>query len=461
MDNNNIVARECRFVTYVANPTPDEPDLHCVKEVLHLKDGTKVPHLNFLYDKPRDFFTTRKGFRNHEQHKEWESVDKLTKNQSPERFLIGRIASALGTPWFRGNKRKLFESPYVYGVDISSCAVIKHEYMSKYPGVITPYSVAELDIETDMVNPDRVDWPIMATLSMKDKLITAIVKDYLDGYANPVQRIEELTMQFLGEHVIARGIKPEIVIVDNDMEMWRVMFNAAHAWKPDFMSIWNMEFEMDRFVESCDRHNVNPATLTSDPSVPEQYRYFDYKKGKPQKVTSSGKITPIKPAARWHTVITPASFYIIDQMCAYKQTRMGVQEEPSYALNAILTKELKLTKLYLKAAEHISDGTADWHFFMQKNHPLEYVVYNRFDCIGPELIDEKVKDLAMVMPTMAKCSDFERFPSQPRRTCDDLHWEVQNLGLVMGVTSSALSDDYDESTLSRENWIENTGPTTE
>lgn len=449
----DVVHKECRFVTYVHNPSQDEPDLHVTKEILHMKDGTKVPNLKFLYDHQRSFFITKKGFRNHKQHKEWEKIERLSTGRSPERFLVGRIASALGEPWFRGNKRKLFESPYIYGVDISSCAVIKHEYMVKYPGNVTPYSVAELDIETDMVNEETLGHPIMSTLSMKDKMITAVVRSYLKGYANVEERIQELSRQYLGEHITARGIKPELVIVENDMEMWRVMFKAAHEWQPDFLSIWNMEFEMDRLMESCDRHSVDPASIVCDPSVPERYRAFEYKKGKPQKVTASGKVMPIPPAGRWHTVTCPASFYIIDQMCVYKQTRMGKQEQASYSLNAILSLELKTTKLYIKTEGNIQEGTADWHYYMQKHNPLEYVVYNQFDCIGPELLDEKVKDLAMVMPSMAKTSDFARFPSQPRRTCDDLHWEIQEMGLMMGVSSSALADEHDEITLSRLEWI--------
>lgn len=449
----DVVAKECRFATYVPNPTPDHPDVHVVKEILHMKDGSTRPNLRYFYDKPRPYYTTKKGFRNHKQHKEWEKVERLSMNHAPERFMVGRVANALGTPWFRGNKRKLFESPYIYGIDITSTAALKHEYMVKYPTTVTPYSVAELDIETDMVNDDTDGYSIMATLSMKEKLVTVVVASYLEGYANAPARIEELSLKYLGEHIKERNIEPVLLVVDNEMEMWRVIFKYAHEWKPDWLSIWNMAFEMGKFLETCGRYHVDPAEIMCDPSVPEEYRYFEYKEGKSQKVTASGKVTPVSPAARWHTVTCPASFYVIDQMCVYKQTRMGKQEEPSYSLQAILDKELKSSKLYFETDGKITEGTADWHYYMQKHHPLEYVVYNRFDCIGPELIDEKVKDLAFVLPSMAKTSDFARFPSQPRRTCDDLHWEIQQMGLIMGVSSSALSDEYDSDTLSRDSWI--------
>jgi hypothetical protein len=244
-------------------------------------------------------------------------------------------------------------------------------------------------------------------------------------------------------------------IVANDMEMWVKVFALAHAWQPDFMSIWNMEYEMDKLLESCERYQVDPVDFMCDPRIPKEYRNFEYIKGKAQKVTASDKKMPIKPAARWHWADFPASFIIIDQMCGYKQTRMGQQEEQSYSLDAILTKELKLTKLHVPEADHIPHATLDWHEFMQKYHPIEYAVYNRFDVIGPALIDEKVRDLSMVMPAMADTSDFRKFPSQPRRTCDAMHWYLLQLEepRVMGCTSKAMVDDYDDETISREDWI--------
>lgn len=244
-------------------------------------------------------------------------------------------------------------------------------------------------------------------------------------------------------------------VVQDDMAMWIRMFAVAHEWMPDFMSIWNMEYEMTKLMESCDRHLIDPKDFMCDPRVPHEYRYLKYVQGKAQKVTASGKKMPIKPAARWHYVDIPATFYIIDQMCSYKQTRMGQQEEQSYSLDAIIGKELKLSKLHYEEADHIPFGTLDWHEYMQKNHPVEYAVYNRFDCIGPALIDEKVKDLSHVLPSMAGTSDFRKFPSQPRRTCDAMHWYLLDLeeARVMGVTSKSLVDEYDDQTISREGLI--------
>lgn len=448
---SEIVSKECRFATYCEPGDYNTPDLHVIKEVIHTKDGKSHNNLRFEYNRTRPFWITKKGFRNHKQTKENELVERLQRFNSTQAKLNLAISRVLNASHLANNKRKLYECPYIFGVDITSTAVIKKAYKDKYKKN-TAYSVCELDIETNMFTEEGE--PLMCTISMKEKLLTVICKDYLKGYINPLEEIDNLTMKYLGEHVTKRNIKLESQIVDDPMQMWEVIFAKAHEWKPDFLSIWNITFEMNKFLETCDRHGKDPKFIVCDPSVPDEYKHFSYVEGKKIKIMASGKSMPIRPAARWHKVIAPASFVMIDQMCVYKQTRSGTAEEPSYSLEFLLQKELGLGKLKFEEADHLVPASAEWHMFMQKNYPLHYVVYNRFDTIGPELLDEKVKDLSFVMPSMADTSDFDRFNSQPRRSVEKIHWFLmEQKGRIMGVTSNAIVDEYDEETLSRQDLI--------
>lgn len=448
---SEIDSKECRFATYCKPQDYNQPDLHVIKEIIHTKDGRSIPNLRFEYNRTRPFWITRKGFRNHNQTKENEKIERLQKFHATQSKLDLAISRVLNLPHLANNSRKLYECPYIFGVDISSTAVIKKSYKDKYKKS-TAYSVCELDIETNMFTEEGE--PLMCTISMKEKLLTVICKDYLKGFYNPLEEIDRLTMLYLGDHVTKRNIKLESAIAEDPMQMWEMIFAKVHEWKPDFLSIWNITFEMNKFLETCDRHGKNPKDIICDPSVPEEYKHFSYVEGKKIKVMASGKTMPIRPAARWHKVIAPASFIMIDQMCVYKQTRSGTQEESSYSLEYLLQKELGLGKLKFEEADHITPASAEWHMFMQKNYPLHYVVYNRFDCIGPELLDEKVKDLSYVMPSMADTSDFDRFNSQPRRTVERMHWFLlEQKGRVMGVTSGAIVDEYDDETISRQDLI--------
>ena len=80
-------------------------------------------------------------------------------------------------------------------------------------------------------------------------------------------------------------------------------------------------------------------------------------------------------------------------------------------------------------------------------------MYNIYDCIGVEILDEKVKDLAVVLSQFSDTSDFEDFKSQPRRKCDELHWFFLEHGFVIGTTNSNLAGDMEKRILGRDEWI--------
>ncbi len=449
--NKDETGIECRFATYVKSPQPGMPDLHLVKEQVHKVDGSIVPTLKPVYDYERPYWIVKKGYRNFKQPKEWIEKDHVNEFYSTQSELLYKAAASLGKPYFRKSIKDLAaESPYLFGIDIKSTAVIKQDYMVQYPELKTEYSVGVFDTEVDVIN--GTDEITMATFSFGEICFTAVQRSVFKGIANPEQEVKDQTNKYLETYITKRGIKPTLLLVDSEIDVLIETFKIIHAAKPDFLSIWNIKFDITKILEACERANYPIEHLMCDPSVPNEYRSFNFIIGPNQKKTANGTMSPIKPAAQWHTVKCPASFYVIDAMCAYRHTRAGEQEKKSYSLDAILGEELNLGKLKFDAANHLS-GLA-WHKFMQEFYPVEYVVYNRFDCIGMELLEDKVKDLRVVLPQFSGSSDFEDFKSQPRRKVDVLHWFVQEHNRVMGCTSSALiNEELDPMILSRDDWI--------
>lgn len=457
------VKYECRFAVYVDPPEENAPDMHLLKLIKHDEQGNRIPEVKLVYNYQRPFWLAKKGQRNYSQHKEWENKENLVEGKSSQSKLIQNIARANGMPWFKGNMKKLCESPYIYGAEILSTALIKKAYAERFPDLQTPFTVSVADVETDVIHGTKEI--IMMTITYKEKVFTAVAKCFVEGITNVNAKFTEKMHHYLSDVLTARNIKFEMVVVDNAMEVIRAVFAEAHKWRPDFMTFWNMDFDIIKIVEVCDKYGVDPKEIFSDPIVPKEYRYFKYKQGPSKKVTASGLVTPIKPAARWHTVYTPASFYVIDAMCVYKQTRVGKQEKQSYALDAILKEEKLAQKLKFKEADHLT-GLA-WHEFMQANYKIEYIVYNVFDCIAVEQLDEKTKDLAFTMPLFSGYSDFENFKSQPRRAVDNLHFYCLTKDKVIGVTPQIAKhknqkdeveeeeevEDMDSETLGLEGWI--------
>jgi hypothetical protein len=448
-EGKKIVNRECRFAVYVPPPNFSDPDLHVVKEVLHLEDGTRVPNLQHVWDYQRPYWMVKQGQRTFVQYLDYIEEDRCQKFMTNQTKLIASIGRQIGRPKFQGSLRDVCTSPYVFGADIKSTACIKKDYKRKYPDINTEFSVAVFDIETDVVH--GTEEAIMATLSFKDRVLTVVKKSFVKGILDVERKLYILLEKYIGDVVKQRGVKVEFVFVDQEIDIYVNAFGRAHELKPDFMAIWNQMFDVREFIKACDRAGVDPASIICDPSVPDEYKYFRFKIGPSQKKTAKGLIMPIKRAAQWHTAFFPASFYIMDSMCAYRHTRQGKQEESSYALDAILKRNNIGGKL--KFAE--ADGYTDlaWHEFMQANYPLEYIIYNIYDCIGVEILDEKVKDLAVVISQFSDTSDFEDFKSQPRRKCDELHWFFLEHGFVIGTTNSSLHGDMEKRILGREDWI--------
>lgn len=472
-----IAGVECRHVVFIPPIEYGGDDYHLVKEVIHTTLGERVSNVRILKNEERRFWVAKEGFRRYEQKKEWEDVKHLKEFKCTQSQLIQKAAMALNKFGFKGSLKKLCQDPYLYGCDILSTSVIKQEkYRDRWPELNTPSTVAASDTETDM--KDGHKRVIMQTLSMGSKVYTAVVRSFLHSLGgddeHKIKLCKEALVKYLGqdEPVLKKNGQPEldeqgkpkftnllkdrkieweVELVENDGIVVYNTLRKAHEWQPDFMAFWNMDFDIKKMEESLKFHNIPLADAWSDPSVAPPFRNYYYKEGQSQKVTASGKVTPIPPQARWHTLFVPASFYVIDAMCVYKQVRTGKPEERSYGLDAILNKHLKRGKLKFAAADGLAK--ADWHVFMQTHYPVEYIIYNVFDCVGMELLDEKTKDLSVSLPSGAAMSDYSRFNSQPRRVVDKLHYFVMERGKIIGTTSDTMEQEFDKQTVDLKNWI--------
>lgn len=446
-DINKVKAVECRFATYSKSNLGDESDIHFIKEQIHTlnEDGTTTvtPKTRIVKNYQRPFWVTKKGLQNHTSKKEWESKDNVLEFKSTQSHLQRSVANALGKTWFKGSLRDLQDSPYLYGTDITSTALIKQSYKDKWD-VITPYTNAVFDTETDMIGGTTEI--MMATVSFKEVVTTAIQERFVKGQSDAVNRIKKLADKYLGDILKKRNITLDIKIVPNEIEVVKYTINKAHELKPDFLSVWSLSFDITKVMEACTRANVSVASILSDPSVPDEYKNFKYKEGPAKKITASGVVMSYKPAQRWHSVICPASFHWIDAMSSYKYIRIDSPDLPSYSLDSILTKELNITKLKFDVADKYKG--ANWHKFMQTNYPLEYVVYNIFDCISMEMLDENIKDLQLSLPMFSGSSDFTSFNKQPRRAVDALHHYCLKNNKVIGTTASKMQEDFDSETVS-------------
>lgn len=447
----DIKNKECRFAVHFPTLPNVDYDLHLIKEQIHNEDGTITPSVKFIKDYERSFYVEKKSFQNHEQKKEWAPINHLNRFSCTQSKLKDTVAKALGKSWSRDNLRKLSDSPFLYGSDISSTTLIKHEYTLANPDLKTPYTIADFDIEYDVVS--GVNQIIIITVAFGSYIWTGILLDFVKGINNVEYRIENAMNEYLSEYTEKRKLKCVTFIADNEETLIREAFKEAHALKPDLLAIWNMNYDIPKVLESLAKFNVDPKDVFSDPSVPEQLRYFNYIQGGSKHTSISGVVKPKPPSAQWHTVECPSSFYVIDAMCVYRQVRTGTAEKQSYALDAILKEEkMGISKLKFTATDQYQH--LKWHQVMQSDYKIEYIIYNRFDCIAMQLLEERVNDLSVAMPMFAGDSDFSIFNSQPKMLADKLYFNMLDVeGYVAGTVGSRLEQPADAETTSLSGWI--------
>ena len=458
MSENKVIGRECRFAIHIPTYHPDKPDVHMVKEQIHYEDGTIVPNIRYIKDYKRSIWITKPNKRIHKDKKEAEFIENLNEIETTQSELRNNVAKLLDRTYIKETIKQLSSSPYLYGTEISSTSLIKHEYSKRYPDLKTAYSVAFFDIETDVLNPTSKDFIIIASLLYKNKVFTGILKNFVSGFSLIKDSVNLKIKKYIPEYIEKHNISIELFIADNSVELIKELFKRVHEWKPDLLAIWNMNFDIPQVLKLLESHHVNPKDIFCDPSTPRDFRICEYKEGPNKKITASGKVNPISPASQWHSLLCTSSYFIIDAMCVYKQIRLAKQEESSYSLDAILNKELGIRKLRFEEANQYTG--LKWHQFMQSEYKLEYIVYNIFDCISMLELDEKTKDLSLTLPVYADTTDFALFKSQPKRIADSLHYFCLERGFVLGAIDNlyekkrvAKEENETDKILSLKGWI--------
>ena len=443
-----VVGRECVLARYgVSNKSQD--DVLLVKEKVHYSDGTVTPKLVPYINYKRSFYIAKKGCRDYHQKKEWESIDRLEKYESTQANLANAIGNALGRKSNK-NLKYVCSSPYVYGADITSTSLIKHEYRQKWPDLNTGMTLAVLDYEADVLEGDA-EVMISGSLTFKDKAILAVTKDFVSSFDEPEALIRKAFTEYLGQYEKERNIKLEIVIVDTPALITTKLIDKAHEWQPDIIGIWNMPYDMNLMINTLKGAGIRPEDVFSDPKVPDEYRFFKWNEKTIKKDSAGGKSKNKHYAELWHTASHLAGFCFIDVMSLYCILRIAKGKKSSYKLDYILQEELGIEKLKFKEA----DGYVglDWHRFMQRNYKIEYLIYNIFDCISVELLDEKTADVCKVLPTLVGISPISRFDSNPTKLANEFNFFCLDKGRVMGTTGINMVSDDDKKIMGMNDWI--------
>jgi hypothetical protein len=432
-----IVGAEFRFGYHIPSNDPDVPDYHFIKEQVHIKQGDQIvikPRMRLIKDFKRPVFFTRPNLRTHKEKKEVEKLENLIRVDVRQSDVKKTVARMLELRNGFTSLREMCASPYVYAADIPSTLFIrKHFYTDKYKDLNTPRTVAMFDTETDVI--DGIGDIIMATVCYNNVAMVAVQERKVKGYVNVEEMFYQACKKHLKRYIEENNLEIRFHVVKAEIDILKVLFNYLHEQQPDFLAIWNMNFDIPKVLTACENANVDPKGILCDPKVPPHLRLCEYIEGATSQVTASGKHKPIRNANQWHTLKLTASFYVIDAMCVYRRLRGGA-ELPSYSLDAILSKELKdkdgkpITKLEIEEAKRFKK--LQWHQFMQEKMIFDYMAYNIFDSYAMILLDLQTKDLSRTLPYFADQTSFEDYASQTKRLRDNFFvFAMENLNVAL------------------------------
>lgn len=441
LTDNKIIARECVFSTHLEAIPNVRKDTHVVKEIRHHADGSISRGIKIVEDFKRPFWITKPHFQNHKQKKEAEDIDKLNEYSSTQSDLGRNVAVRLGSRYIgRSQLRDVVDNPFIYGIDVDSKVFIKKMYDQKFPGYHTSLKVATLDIEVNTITNETV----IVSVSTADNIYTVFLNKIIPNRRNLDEQFDFLFKKYVPKTALTENVKIEYEGCETEIEMIRKVFAKLHSWQPDLLSVWNLGYDLGYILEICKDNNVDPKDIFSDPSLPENLRFFKLKLGKDAKVTESGKYKPNGPEETWHVVTAPASFYIMDAMAAYNYVRVGGKKVPGgYGLDNVLSKELgeEFKKLKFDVEEANSLHGIDWHKYMLSRYPLMYIIYNQWDTLSMHQLDAKTKDLNTNVSTLSGYSGFDVFNSGPKKIVDSMHFFYVDRGKVLGCRSSRVDDD--------------------
>lgn len=343
---------ECRFVTHLTSGRPgDTDDLHLIKEMVHLKSGDSFPSVRQLVNYKRPYWLTTPANRNHNEKKEWEKRSRVKEFTSTQSQLANEVGRKLRMPPPKNGRplrlSHVNKSPYVYGTDVTAATIIKQRYADQFPDRFTKYKIAALDFETDMSTEEEL--PIMGIFSMKDKAHLTVIEKLIahipnaeEKFWDACERMQVTDGLTVREHLEERDLwkKVNFDIVKDNLGVVTNLLESAHQWSPDFVSIWNMDFDVGKMMQTFKAYNVNPAHYLSDPRIEARFQYANYIPGKAYKKKADGSESPVPPVDRWNTLNSAASWYVVCAMCSYKKLR-PTEPKMKYALDVAAKKHIK------------------------------------------------------------------------------------------------------------------------
>lgn len=465
--SEDIKGYECKHIAYQKAVDGSANDMMLVKEIVHHKDGRLEPRIRMVQNYRRPFYITRKHLRNHKEKRECEPFENLEKYQATDANLANAIQVALGYrfPDPKKSLRQVCDSPYVYYADFTAPMHLKSRYQKRFGDLPkTLNKLAILDIETNEYQKTKE--PMMCSVLVDNVVYLSLTQAYYDEMVLKQPNYKEMIQDLLSRIPFFNketkqeeirnlydefNLEVRFFVGPTFSQAFTASMREVHKTLPDFLVIWNMDFDISKILQQMDKDGVPYENAFCHPDVPARFRKVKYIPDNGSRVTNNGTNKIKAPQDQWHVLECMASFYVIDAMSLYKKIRVANGNLPNYKLASILKSELGVGKLEIPEVPYTEN--LDWHIKMQQDHKAEYIAYNIMDDLLIKLLDDKTYDLSSAVSVLAEFSPFAIFASLPKRLCASLTVYLEDLGFAIGTSGSKIKNDNDEEVISLKDWI--------
>ena len=371
----------------------------------------------------KKFYITKPEYRTNNRKKTFEYMNKLDTYDCEEQESSARIAKALGIKVYKYIPlQSLYGNPYLYGANIDPRVTLKQDLNLKVKSALM-YSIGTYDIEQFVGGTNEIS--LITYVHGDGQVFTAIHKDFLLEHTEEDIRkvLEEKRTIFKNNlNKEAREVfdsidfKHTFFISNNELDLIKWSFKNIHNLKPDFVSIWNMKYDISTTIKRIEFRGGNPIDIMCHPEVPKKYRICNLK-------LDAGKHSHWSFSWDWFSLSGYTQF--IDSQSLYSLSRKAKGIEPSLTLEDIATKTIGTGKV------EASEGKT--HYQMHLTEFLNYTVYNVFDSIILVLMDKLLQDI-LKMATLSTTGLLSDYNKQTIQVKNDFYWYCRNNNAMVNTT---------------------------
>ncbi len=419
------------------------PDVHVVKEVVVDENGTRDRIRTFInYKRPfhitkkfyRDQFLRNRGYDKNKEFyykKEAELLSRVDTYKATDSELLKRAAQQLHKA-----DTTIKNSPFVYGLEVDGKTHLLGQYRKRNANRVTPYRVGVFDIENDVITGEITIIGIVT----KDRAIVVVLKSFLKNSPNYLDRLTKLYEEHIPDVKFKHSAKLEVVVMDSEINVIKQTFRYANSIGIDILTGWNIIYDFKHISARLLLYNLKLVDIIHYGAISSKFKVFKIKEAPLKKITDSGKEMPVPVQDAYDVYTSSTNYKIADSMKVHRAIRNNDANIPGgYGLDNIL----KHHDIEAKLRFDDNDGSKgfEWHYKMSRDKPLEYIIYNIWDCMSILVLDDITEDLSTTMATSSEGSHVDVFSSGPKRLVDAMHYFYKENGYVLGVKANRKKPD--------------------